>query len=50
MGRRGCEARSFLVLCLYVSNAALKMDSKLECKVDVEGSVDMIVCGEGTDS
>jgi hypothetical protein len=33
---------------LYVSNAALKMDIKLECDVDVEGTVDMMVRGGGT--
>jgi hypothetical protein len=32
---------------LYVSNAALKMDTKLDCEVDVEGTVDMMVRGEG---
>ena len=37
MGRSGWEARSFLVFRLYVSNAALKMDTKLEWGVDVEG-------------
>ena len=41
-GRRGCEARSLLVLRLYFSRAALKMDTKLECEVEVEGSVDMV--------
>ena len=43
----GCEARSFFVLRLYVSNAALKIDTKLDCEVDVEGTVDMLVRGEG---
>ena len=46
VGRSGCETRSFLVLCLYVSNAALKTDTKLECVVvlvDVEGTEDMAV-------
>ena len=38
--------RSFLVLCLYVSNAALKTDTKFECEVDVEGSVDMMGSGD----
>ena len=38
--------RSFLVLCLYVSNAALKADTKFECEVDVEGSVDMMGSGD----
>ena len=38
-----------LVLCLQDSNAALKMDAKLECEVDVEGTVDMIDCGEAKD-
>ena len=47
MGRSGCEARSFFVFRLYVSNAALKMDAKLEIEVDVEGSVDMMGWGEG---
>ena len=52
MGRSGWEARSFLVLRLYVSNAVLKMDAKLDCEVDVEGevgavgTVDMVVRGE----
>jgi hypothetical protein len=49
VGRSGCEARSFLVLCLYVSNAALKMDTKLEREVDVAGTADMMVRGEGGD-
>ena len=43
VGRSGCEVRSFLVLRLYVSNAALKMDTKLECEVDAEGTVVMMV-------
>jgi hypothetical protein len=34
-------------LRLCVSNAALKMDTKLECDVDVEGTADMMVRGEG---
>ena len=38
--------RSLLVLCLYVSNAALKTDTKFECEVDVEGSVDMMGSGD----
>ena len=42
-GRSGCDARSFLVLCLYDSNAALKMGIKFECDVDVEGSADIMV-------
>jgi hypothetical protein len=28
---------------LYDSNAALKIDAKLDCEVDVEGTVDMII-------
>jgi hypothetical protein len=46
LGRRGCEARSFLVLHLYMSNAVLKMDARLEWEVDVEGIVDMMVARE----
>jgi hypothetical protein len=46
MGRSGCETRSFFVLSLYISNAALKMDTKLDCVVDVEGTDDMTVRGE----
>ena len=46
LGRSGCEARSSLVLRLYVSSAALKMDAKLEREVDVEGTVDMMIRGE----
>ena len=38
----GCEARSFLVLRLYDSRAALKMGTKLECEGDVEGGVVMM--------
>ena len=49
LGRSGCEARSFFVLRLYVFNAALKMDTKLDCEVDVEGTVDMMVRGEGVE-
>jgi hypothetical protein len=30
---------------LYVSNAALKMDTKLDCEADVEGTVVMMVRG-----
>ena len=50
MGRSGWEARSYFVLRLYVSNAALKMDTKLEREVDVEGAEDMVVRGEGRGS
>ena len=42
LGRSGCEAKSFLVLRLYDSKAALKMGAKSECEVDVEGAVDMM--------
>ena len=42
LGSSGCEARSFLVLRLYDSKEALKMDTKLDCEVDVEGVVDMM--------
>ena len=49
-GRSGCEAKSLLVLCLYSSKAALKTDTKLECDVDVEGSVDMMARREVRDS
>ena len=49
-GSSGWEARSFLVLCLYSSKAALKTDTKLACDVDVEGSVDMIARREVRDS
>ena len=41
LGRRGCKARSFFVLRLYCSKAALKMGTKLDWEVDAEGSVDM---------
>ena len=41
LGRRGCKARSFFVLRLYCSKAALKMGTKLDWEVDVEGSVVM---------
>ena len=41
-GRSGCETRSFFVLRLYPSKAALKIDTKFKCDVDVEGSVDMV--------
>jgi len=34
-----------LVLRLYVSKAALKMEAKLECGVDVDGAVDMVKTG-----
>ena len=47
VGRSGWEARSFLVFRLYVSNAALKTETKLDCEVDVEGTADMMVRGEG---
>jgi hypothetical protein len=51
LGRSGCETKSFLVLRLYDSKAALKMDAKLDCEVDVEGAlstgaVDMMDRGE----
>ena len=36
-GRSGCEVRSFFVLRLYCSKAALKMGTKLDCEVDAEG-------------
>ena len=39
-------ARSFFVLRLYASKAALKMDTKFECDVDEEAAADMIVHGE----
>ena len=41
LGRRGCEFKSFFVLRLYCSKAALKMGTKLDWEVDAEGSVDM---------
>ena len=47
VGRSGWEARSFFVFRLYVSNAALKTETKLDCEVDVEGTADMMVRGEG---
>ena len=50
LGRSGCDVRSLSVLRLYVSNAALKMDTKSKCEVDVEGTADIMDCGEGSDS
>ena len=47
VGRSGWETRSFLVFCLYVSNAALNTEIKLDCEVDAEVEVDMLVRGEG---
>ena len=47
VGRSRWEARSFFVFRLYVSNAALKTETKLDSEVDVEGTADMMVRGEG---
>jgi hypothetical protein len=43
MGRSGLEARLFLVLRLYDSKEALKMATKLDWEVDVEGAVGGVV-------
>ena len=50
LGRSGWEIRSFFVLRLYSSKAALKADKKFEREVDVEGSVDMKARREGRGS
>ena len=42
IGRSGCLRRSCLVFRLYFSKATLKMEEKLECEVDVEGTADIV--------